>query len=162
MMSAMRFRHELTYAAPLAEVSAMLDDPAFREGVIAAQRGVRGTFQIETDGDLTTAVLDRVMPTRGLPPFATRFVGSELNVVQREEWESAEYADLQVTIPGKPGRIVGSIRLVEDGGTTTEVLEAEITADIPLIGGKVEQLVAEVLHQALQEEEQVGQAYLAR
>ena len=41
----MEFRHDLTYDATLAEVSAMLDDPAYRDRVMHAQGGVSGTFE---------------------------------------------------------------------------------------------------------------------
>jgi hypothetical protein len=161
MMASMEFRHEMVYDAALSDVSDMLDDPAYRAEVIAAQGGV-GTFQIETAGDVTTAVVDQVQPAAGLPSFATRLVGSEINIVQREEWSSAEYADLHLTIPGKPGRLVGSISLVEAGGTTTETLDAEITVTIPLIGGKLEKLIADMLRKALREEERVARDYLSR
>jgi hypothetical protein len=157
----MEIRHEMTYDAALADVSAMLDDPAYRDRVLRAQGGVRGTFEIETEGDITTAVVDQVQPAAGLPSFATKFVGSEINIVQREEWSSAEYADLHVTIPGKPGRMVGSISLTEDGGTTTEIVEGDISVSIPLVGGKIEKLIADMLRKALRAEEQVARAYLA-
>jgi hypothetical protein len=158
----MEFRHEMTYDAALADVSAMLDDPAYRDRVLHAQGGVRGTFEIETEGDITTAVVDQVRPAAGLPSYATKFVGSEINIVQREEWTSAEYADLHVTIPGKPGTMVGSISLVEDGGTTTETVAVEITVNIPLVGGKIEKLIADMLRKALRAEEQVARDYLSR
>ena len=157
----MKFRHDMTYDAALADVSAMLDDPAYRDEVMKAQGGTRGTFEIETDGDITTAVVDQVQPATGLPSFATKLVGSEINIVQREEWSSAEYADLHVTIPGKPGQLVGSISLVEDGGTTTETVEGEITVNIPLVGGKLEKLIADMLRKALRAEENVARGYLA-
>jgi len=158
----MKFRHDMTYDAALADVSAMLDDPAYRDEVIRAQGSVSGTFTITTDGDLTTAVVDQVMPADGLPSFATKLVGSEINIVQREEWSSAEYADLHVTIPGKPGQMVGSISLVEDGGSTTETVDVEITVNIPLVGGKVERLIGDMLRKALRAEEQVARDYLSR
>ena len=151
----------MTYDAALLDVSAMLDDPAYRDRVMRAQGGVSGTFEITTDGDITTAVVDQVQPAAGLPSYATKLVGSEINIVQREVWTSAEYADLHVTIPGKPGKMVGSISLVEDGGTTTETVAVEITVSIPLVGGKIEKLIADMLLKALRAEEQVAHDYLA-
>ena len=151
----------MTYDAALADVSAMLDDPAYRDDVIAAQGGTGGTFEISTDGDVTTAVVDQVQPATGLPSYATKLIGSEINIVQREEWTSAAYADLHVTIPGKPGQMVGSITLDEDGATTTETVEVEITVNIPLVGGKIEKLIADMLRKALLAEEKVARDYLS-
>ena len=159
---ATRLTHTMTYDAALADVGAMLDDPAFRAEVIEAQGGVRGTFEMETSGDVTTAVVDQVQPAEGLPSFAKKLVGSEINIVQREEWTSESYADLQVTIPGKPGQMVGSISLEESGDTTTETVEVEITVNIPLVGGKVEKLIADMLRKALRAEERVARDYLSR
>jgi hypothetical protein len=153
--------HTMTYDAALADVSAMLDDPAYRDDVIAAQGGTSGTFEISTDGDVTRAVVDQVQPATGLPSYATRFVGSEINIVQREEWTSAAYADLHVTIPGKPGQMVGSITLDEDGTTTIETVEVEITVNIPLVGGQNETLIADMLRKALRAEEKVARDYLS-
>ncbi|KQW49240.1 hypothetical protein ASC77_11165 [Nocardioides sp. Root1257] len=157
-----RLTHTMTYDAPLAAVGAMLDDPAYRAEVIEAQGGLRGTFEMETSGDVTTAVVDQVQPAEGLPSFAKRLVGSEINIVQREEWTSESYADLHVTIPGKPGQMAGSISLVESDGTTTETVEVEITVNIPLVGGKVEKLISDMLSKALRAEEKVARDYLSR
>ncbi len=158
----MRLTHTMTYDAPLAEVSAMLNDPAYRDEVMAAQGGSAGSVTFEQDGDTVVVVLAQVQPADGIPGFARKLVGDEIPIVQREEWTSADHADLIVTIPGKPGRMVGSIDLAEDGGSTTETVDAEITVDIPLVNGKLEKLVGELLLKALRHEERVGRAYLSR
>ena len=162
MMGRMRFTHTMTYDAPVAEVGAMLDDPAYRDEVIAAQGSTSGTATFEQDGDTVVVVVDVVQPADGIPGYARKFVGDEINVVQREEWTSAEHADLHVTIPGKPGQLVGSIELTEDGGTTTETVDAEITVSIPLVGGKIEKLIGSLLVKALRAEEKVARDYLSR
>ena len=154
--------HTMTYDAALEDVSAMLDDPAYRDDVMKAQGGTSGTFVIEQSGDVTTAVVDQVQPAAGLPSYAAKIVGSQINIVQREEWTSAAYADLHVTIPDKPGQMVGSITLDEDGATTTETVEVEITVNIPLVGGKIEKLIADMLRKALRAEETVATDYLSR
>ncbi|MDF1603920.1 DUF2505 domain-containing protein [Nocardioides sp. YIM 152315] len=158
----MRFTHTMTHAAPMAEVGAMLDDPAYRDEVIAAQGSLRGTASFGQEGDTVVVVVDQLQPADGIPGFAKKFVGDEINIVQREEWTAVDHADLHVTIPGKPGQMIGSIELVEDDGTTTETVEAEITVNIPLVGGKIEKLIGDLLRKALCAEEQVARDYLSR
>lgn len=158
----MRFTHTMTYDATLTDVGAMLDDPAYRDEVIAAQRGADGSVTFEQDGETVVVVVSQVQPADGIPGFAKKFVGDEINLVQREEWTSADRADLHVTIPGKPGDMVGTIELVEDGGTTTETVEVEITVHIPLVGGKIEKLIGDLLRKALRAEERVARDYLSR
>ncbi|GAB2445900.1 DUF2505 domain-containing protein [Nocardioides hungaricus] len=158
----MRFRHETEYDAPLADVAAMLADPAFREEVCAFQQVIRADVGIDADGDAMTVVVDQVRPAAGIPGFARRFVGDEINIVQREDWASIEEADLHVSIPGKPGEMTGTISLVESGGTTTETVDVRIKVNIPLVGGKIESLIADLLRKALEAESTVGRDYLAR
>ena len=154
--------HELEYDAPLAEVAAMLADPAFREEVCARQRVIRAQVTVDVDGDTKTVVVDQAQPAKGIPGFARKFVGDEINIVQREEWASLDEADLQVTIPGKPGEMTGTVTLVESGGTTTETVDVRIKVNIPLVGGKIEALISDLLRKALVAEQEVGREYLSR
>ena len=154
--------HRLEYDAPLADVAAMLADQAFREEVCTYQNVVRSKVEIDVDGDTRTVVVDQVQPAKGIPGFAKRFVGDEINIVQRETWSSPEAADLHVTIPGKPGEMTGTITLVESGGTTTETVDVRIKVNIPLVGGKIEDLIASLLRKALVAENKVGRDYLSR
>src|SRR3954451_5301667 len=117
---ATRLTHDLTYDAPLADVAAMLADPAFREEVCTYQKVLRAHVETDVDGDTRTVVVDQAQPANGIPGFAKKFVGDEINIVQREEWSSPAAADLRVTIPGKPGDMTGTITLTESGGTTPE------------------------------------------
>ena len=157
-----RLTHELTYDAPLTEVAAMLADPRFREEVCESQKVTRVDVEIDKDADSMTVVVDQVQPAAGIPSFAKKFVGDEINIVQREEWSSPSEADLVVTIPGKPGDMTGTIRLVEAKGTTTETVDVEIKVNIPLVGGKIEGLIADMLRKALVAEQAVGRRYLSR
>jgi uncharacterized protein YndB with AHSA1/START domain len=154
--------HEMEYDAPLAEVAAMLADPAFREEVCARQRVIRAEVSIDVDGHTKTVLVDQVQPAKGIPGFARKFVGDEINIVQREKWASTEEADLTVTIPGKPGEMTGTITLVESGGTTTETVDVGIKVNIPLVGGKIEALISGLLQKALVAENEAGRDYLSR
>jgi uncharacterized protein YndB with AHSA1/START domain len=154
--------HHLEYDAPLADVAAMLADPAFREEVCAYQKVIRAEVEVEVDGGTKTVVIDQVQPANGIPGFARKFVGDEITIVQREEWSAPDTAGLQVTIPGKPGEMTGTITLVESGGTTTEKVDVRIKVNIPLVGGKIECLIADLLRKALKAENVVGRDYLSR
>ena len=162
MMAAMRLTHTMSYDAPLAAVGAMLDDPTYRDDVVAAQGGSQGKVTFEQDGDTVVVEVSQLQPAEGIPGFAKKFVGDEIHLVQREEWTAADHADLHVTIPGKPGQMVGSIELSEDGGTTTETVDVVITVNIPLVGGKIEKLIGDLLRKALRAEEKVAHDYLSR
>ena len=153
-----KLQKKLAYDAPAEAVAAMLDDVAFREEVLARQKVLRGSANI--DGDLVT--LEQVRSGDDLPSFARRFVGDEITIVQNETWTSPTTCDVELSIPGKPGEAVGTMRLVEAGGTTTEVVDLDLSVRIPLVGGKIEGLIAALFKEALDIEHRVGVEWLAR
>lgn len=156
-----RVTHELTYDAPLTEVAAMLADPAFRQAVCDYQGVIRSSVEIEPEGAGFRARLKQVQTAQGIPSFARKFVGDEITIVQTEQWASAEHGDITVEIPGKPGDMVGTAQLRESGGTTTETVDLTVKVGIPLVGGKLEGLIGDLLLKALKAENAVGRKWLA-
>ena len=160
-MCAMKFSHELRYAAPADDVHAMLTEQEFRERVCDANRAVAHRVEVTPTGDRTRVVVDQTLQTKGIPSFAAKFVGDRIQIVQTEQWTSPTDADLEVTIPGKPGQLRGTITLEENGGETVQRLSGDLKVSIPLVGGKLEELIGGFLASALRHEHRVGQAWLA-
>ena len=156
-----RLTHRMTYAAPLSDVVEMLADPRFREAVCEYQRVLSADVEIDRSGDAMTVLVEQVQPASGIPSFAKKFVGDDIRIVQREDWSAPDTAELHVTIPGKPGHMDGTITLVETDGTTIETVDVEIRVNLPLVGGKIEGLVSDLLRKALVAEEKVGAGYLS-
>lgn len=153
-----RVEKQLTYDAPLAEVSRMMVDQAFREEVLTQLRVVRGSVDV-TDNVVT---IEQVQAAHGVPHFIGRLVGDEICIIQRETWTSEDRAEVEVTIPGKPGHMTGTTTLVESGGRTVETVILDITVRLPLVGGKMEGFVRDMLLRALDKEHRAGAAWLAR
>jgi hypothetical protein len=152
-----RLHRDLSYDATTREVAAMLLDPAFREEVLAAQHVLRGSAEV--DGRVVR--VERVHAADRIPSFARKFVGDEIDIVQQEEWTGTS-ASIHVTIPGKPGEIRGTTRLADDVSGTRQTVDLSVTVSVPLIGSKVETLVADLLGKAYDKELEVGRAWLAR
>ncbi len=148
----------LTYDAPIAAVRTMLLDPAFRKAVLEAQHVASGTAH--RDGDVIT--LEQTRAAHVVPSFARKFVGDEIVIVQTETWSTPDHADIEVTIADKPGELSGTATLVEANGRTVETIHLEVTVRVPLIGGKIESVIAELFAKGLDKEQQVGVAWLAR
>jgi hypothetical protein len=158
-----RIVQELTYDAPLAEVAAMLGDPAFREAVCVATQATKHSVSIDgTHGDPMDVRIAYSQPTERVPAFAKKFVGSEVDIVQSESWTSLSHGDIHVTIPGKPGEMTGTAVLSEEDGVTTETVTLDIKVRIPLVAGKIEALIGKILGSALRAENRTGVAWLAR
>ncbi len=158
----MRFEHTLRYDAPPAAVFAMLGEAVFREEVCEEQHTTEATATVDGVDDTMSVLVDQKRPADGIPSFAKKFVGDTIHIQQREEWSSATDAALEVSIPGKPGHLKGSITLRPDGEGTVETVSGEIKVHIPLVGGKIEGLIGELLEHALRAEQRVGTAWLAR
>ena len=157
-----RLQHDLTYDAPADAVTAMLADKAFREEVCDFIGVTRKSVVVEPVGEGMHVTIDQWQPTGRVPSFAKKFVGEEVNIVQREIWTNPLLGDIAVTIPGKPGDMNGTARISEAHGVTTESVDMTVKVGIPLVGGKIEDFIAGMLLKALKAENKVGRDYLAR
>ncbi|GGF56677.1 hypothetical protein GCM10011519_33230 [Marmoricola endophyticus] len=160
-------RHEMRYdGATVAQVYAMLADKSFREEVCEFQRVKRHDVVIAPKGgDVANGMdvtVDQVQTPHGIPSFAQKIVGDEIGILQEEDWTSTDQAGLTVAIPGKPGEMTGTITLAEDDGGVTETVAVTAKVSIPLVGGKLEGLITDLLVKALKAENKVGRDYLAR
>ena len=149
---------QLTYDASAEAVASMLGDQSFREAVLERQHVTRGSATID-GGEV---ILEQVRSSGDLPSLVQKFVGDEIVIVQKETWTSPTSADVTLSIPGKPGEAAGTFTLTETGGTTTELIDLDLSVRIPLVGGKVESLVAGLVREAFDREHKVGVEWLAR
>jgi hypothetical protein len=157
----MKFRHELAYDATPDQVYAMLSDPGFRESVCTAMECISADVTVTPKAEGMSVVIDQMQNTNDLPSFARTFAGDSTQAIQREEWSSATGGTLVIEAPGKPTSISGTIKLEASGSGTKEIVELEIKVKVPLIGGKLEKLMAEKVADGMNTEREVGTAYLA-
>ena len=156
----MKFRHELAYDAPPAQVFAMLADPEFRRAVAEAMDVISADVRLEPDGEGFQLTIDQLQKTDDLPGFARTFAGDSTQAIQREVWLGPSGGNLSIEAPGKPTTMSGTITLEPSGSGTTEVVELEIKVKVPLIGGKLEKLMAEKVKAGMVTEHGVGTTWL--
>jgi hypothetical protein len=157
----MRFHHELVYEADAGDVFAMLVDPGFREEVCEHQQVVSYSVNVEDRDDGTHVEVDQTQSLRGIAESVRMFVGDDVDIEQRELWGSPTRAVLDVQIPDKPGRMTGTITLAQRDGQTVETVSGDIRVSVPIVGRKVEEMVARVFTFALEAERAVGERWLA-
>lgn len=157
----MKIRHEITYAASVEDVFAMLTDPAFRQRSCDAMGVLSSDISVEPSGSEVTIVIDQVQPTEGIPAFARKIAGDKTRAIQTEVWSDNANASLTVKMPGKPTEIKGRLSLTVDGLRTVEAFEGEVKAKIPLIGGKIESVMADFFAAGMDKEHGAGVAWLA-
>jgi hypothetical protein len=157
-----RVNHTLTYpGTTIDDVYAMLGDPAYRKAVGEYQHVQDFACDITPSGDGMDVRLEQAHGTDGIPSFAKRLVGNEIRFVQHESWGSPSSADIHVTIPGKPGEMTGTTALTQSGDAVVQQVDLSVKVSIPLVGGKVEDLIAGFLGKAFDAENKVGAKWLA-
>lgn len=159
-MSGMRLRHELAYDAPPADVLAMMGDPLFWDKVGEANDVLSWTPTVGTEGETTRVVIEEEQRTAGVPSFARKIVGESTRVVITQAWRGLQ-ADYEIATPGKPTHVHGTATIAENAGGSTLTYDLEVKASVPLIGGKLEKLVAEMIADGFDTEQRVGAAWLA-
>jgi hypothetical protein len=162
----MRFSHVNSYAASPAEVLEMLTTPEFREQVCTSQHALQHSVEVTgTAAGGTTVVVSQDQSTEGAPPAARKVVGDSVRIVQREVWGPPDAdpvtAEFGMEIPGKPGQLKGRITLVATANGCEERFEGDVKVGIPLVGGKLEKFIADLLGRGLRREGRVGATWLA-
>ena len=158
----MRFRKEIEFPGTVEHVRAMLLDPEFRNQVALATNGRPAESRVEETPEGPRSVNEIRPSLEELPSFTRPIVGAGLVIHQEEHWTSPDRATLSVRSHGRPGHIEGTITLAptEDGGTL-QTTDAEITVRIPLVGGRVETLMAKILGNVLKVQGRLGAEWLA-
>ncbi len=146
----------------VAEVRDLLADPHFRQAVCEFQQVADSSVSIQQYDDGSMIVdLTRTYDTAVLPSIAQSLVGRTIDLVQREEWSATSRATAQLTIPGQPARMSGRCALDQTGADTAYTADLEVRVSIPLLGGRIEEVVADLVGQAFRAENHVGVQWLA-
>ncbi len=77
-----------------------------------------------------------------LPSFAQKFISASMTVTQQDTWDpKTKKGRLDINIKGMPATITCDMELKDEGAGSANYLTWSIKSGIPLIGGKLEQLL---------------------
>ena len=156
----MKFRHENHYDASVEDVVALQTDQAYRSSLRSRTRSAGHEVTVTEEGGTTVVLVDQRLKTEGIPSFAQKLVGDTIHLKQREEW-TGNRATFELTIPGKPGHLRGTVTVEPDGEGAVERLDGEAKASIPLVGGKIEKLLVDLVSASLDRSQARAAAWLA-
>lgn len=101
----------------------------------------------QPDGGIVLAV-SRELP-RGAPGFLERFLPRDGRVLQTDTWAAAQDGSRRgtwtVEIPGAPAALSGSMRLEPHPEGSRYTLQGDVKVSVPLIGGKAERFIADLV-----------------
>ena len=160
-------REEL--AGTVEEVYRIFTDVAFQEAKCLATTDDANHFSVDVAGGPAGERVrtERHLKSHGLPDVARSFVGEHLTIVEVQDW-SAPAADgsrqsaVDMHVKGAPLTLKGTMRLEPSGSGTVKVLDAELKAHVPFIGGKIERAAAEPINAAIEIETELMRDWLAR
>lgn len=164
----MKFDETTSLPLPPAETARMISDPeytAIRGRVLGASSA---TSQVtgDPDGEMTI-VTELSMPTDRVPDIAKRFVGKTVTIKETQTWaapaDSGERTGrIRIEVPGIPVSVEGTSRLTPQDDHSQMEVSGDLTAKIPLVGGKLEKAAAPYIGRVFKAEERAAREYAKR
>jgi hypothetical protein len=157
-MDGMQLTAQQDFAAGPDEVAAMLTDAKFLEMVCVASEAIK--HSVSVDGTHTT-----VSRTLKAPSAASKFTGETITIVEDLRWSAAAQdgsrtASLNLTVPGLPVEMVGTVRLAHGGRGTRVDYSGDLKVNIPFVGKKLEQSAAPAVLDGITLQQRVGDDWL--
>jgi hypothetical protein len=139
------------YAVPPNEVAALLQDPVFlrHRSETAGETNIDVRVEPESGGTRVTVSREKNVD---VPAFAKPILGSARKATERTLWRASGetwLAEYTIEVGGVPVKAQGKSTLTPSPKGCKYASTFEITAKIPLIGKKIEELVAEGLVEQL-------------
>jgi Protein of unknown function (DUF2505) len=150
----------LDFAAPPAEVYAMMTDQRYLEEVCVASDSI--SYHISAAGSTTQT--SRTLPA---PESAARFTGPQLTVNDEIVWgdlssDGSRSGTVTMTVLGQPVTFKGGIRLSPGGRGSVVDVRGDLKVAIPLLGRKLEEAAAPAVMAGYRTQQEVGDRWLAR
>jgi hypothetical protein len=164
----MKIRHAAKYAAGATAVFAALTDPQFltRKSEAIKATDISASADPVADGSAVTTLRRKV--DLELPGFAKKALGGGgIMIVDKQEWgppdaDGNRTAAASGTMEGHSGGFHGTVSILGDGpDSATVVVEGDVKVSMPLIGGKIEKMVAGLITKMLDSDQRVLTKWLA-
>lgn len=144
-----------------------LVDPAYLRDRLAVLGGTGAQLaehQVGPDGGVAYRLRHGV-EAKDLPPAVRTLLGGNLTIDRAETWgpdpAGGYRGTTNVTIPNMPGELGGTMRLT--GEHSSELaLDGTVRIPIPLVGGRIEETVAEQIRKLLDSEHTFTEEWLAQ
>ncbi|MET9271521.1 DUF2505 domain-containing protein [Kribbella sp. NPDC003557] len=155
-----------SYDASPEEVFAMITDITFQEQVFERLQARSYDVVVGDDGDDLAVQFHWQTQLSDVPVVARRFVGNTLELEQSKLWhragiDGARLADVDGAVTGVPVKLSGTTRIIPEGRGTTQAFDLHVTASVPVVGARLEQLVAEAVRLRLEKKFEVAWSWLS-
>lgn len=149
--------HRADFAYPAARVHAVLTDEEFVRARLAKIGGRSSELvSIDVTGPTSRVVLRQGIDAEHLPSIVKRVTSGGVTIERVETWTLAGGAytgTVDASVSGVSGSLQGRTELADAGTSSQLVLVGQVKVGIPLVGGKIEAVIAEQLAKLLSAED---------
>lgn len=116
--------------------------------------------QVEEDGSHVIISSSRTLPAE-IPSAARRFVGESIQIHEVHTWahpgiDGSRHGTVTASFGGAPMEVYGTIALHANGAGSVMKVVIHAKAHVPIVGGKIENVVGEQFMRALRKEQQIS------
>jgi Protein of unknown function (DUF2505) len=160
---ARRIEHQTTSTWPVQDVFKALVDETYLRDRLAVLGGTDARLVSFSAADGKTSYqLKQGVSAEHLPSVAKSLLGGDLVIHRAEVWtEAGTTGTVEVTLNGVPGRLDGTIVLADHASGSKTTLTGQVKVSIPLMGGKLETMIAEQVTELLDKENEFTTEWLA-
>jgi hypothetical protein len=124
------------------------------------------TADVREDGSGITISSSRKLPAE-IPSAARKFVGDAIQIDEVHTWSHAEtdgrrHGKVRASFGGAPMSVDGTLELRADGAGSVLDVVIHSKANVPLVGGKLEQVVGDQFMRALRKEQQIAPQWFSK
>lgn len=146
-----------TFAYPAEKVFATMSDPEYLRARLREIGGPGSELlDHEASPEHSRYELKQGLSEKDLPPIVGKVMNGDLAIVRTESLNriapGSYSGDVDVAIPGAPASAAGTMRLADEGAGSAFEVHADVTVRVPLIGGKIEEIVADQVRRLLEAE----------
>lgn len=157
--------HRAQYDASAGTVYGVLVDADYLRARLAEVGGKDAALLEHQVGERDARItLRQGVPVEFLPSVVRRFTGDDLVLDRTERWRERDgggwASDVEVTVRGLPGSITGTQQVTGDDPCTV-LLTGTTSVPVPLVGSRIEGIVAEQVTTLLGFESDVTRRWLA-
>lgn len=162
-----RISHDASYPCSPAELHAALCDPEYWRARVDKIGGPGATLDDvrPADGGVEVALTQKVAAEH-LPAIVSRIVSGDLSISRTESWGpltgSSATGRTTAKVASTPAVVGSSAELGGDDDGTTVRTRGEVKVSVPLIGGTLEQAVADAVLRLLDAEQKFTSAWVGR
>ncbi|HZR34395.1 MAG TPA: DUF2505 domain-containing protein [Nevskia sp.] len=142
---ATQYQERQSFDQPKEKVLRMFSDRAYFEKKYAASGG----WDIQVLQHELTPKRFRIKcsysrkPDAEVPSFAKKIIGEAVHLTQEDVWDlERATGELRIEIRNTPIKMTAAMRVMDEPGGCVNVLDWTLSCSVPLIGGKLEQMLA--------------------